>query len=247
MAQVAMPGRAGTWTSVSGDRRVAYHGTKRAIDLGAALLLLVMASPLLLLIALAIRLDGPGTILFKQERVGGRRVRNGGNHEWRLETFTMYKFRTMAPTASDELHRRYMAAYLAGDEQAMAAIQPDGEAGDSYKLTADPRVTRVGRILRKLSLDELPQLWNVLLGQMSLVGPRPPLGYEVDQYEEHHLRRLAGYAGLTGWWQVNGRCETSFEEMVQLDVEYLERRSLWLDLVILVRTLPAMVSTRGAG
>jgi lipopolysaccharide/colanic/teichoic acid biosynthesis glycosyltransferase len=247
MAQVTIPGHLGTWTSMSGDRRVAYHGTKRAMDLGAALVLLVLLSPLLLVIALAIRFDGPGPILFKQERVRGRRVRTAGHYEWRLETFTMYKFRTMAPAASDELHRRYMAAYLAGDEQAMAAIQPDGDAGDSYKLAADPRVTRVGRVLRKLSFDELPQLWNVLCGHMALVGPRPPLRYEVDQYEEHHLRRLAGCAGLTGWWQVNGRCETSFEEMVQLDVEYLERRSLWLDLVILVRTLPAMVSTRGAG
>jgi lipopolysaccharide/colanic/teichoic acid biosynthesis glycosyltransferase len=247
MAQVTLPGQAGTWTFVSGDRRRAYHGTKRAIDLGAALLLLVVLAPLLLLIALAIRLEGPGTILFKQERVRGRRVRNDGHYEWRLDTFTMFKFRTMAPSASDELHRRYMAAYLAGDEQAMAAIQPEGDAGDSYKLTADPRITRVGRVLRKLSLDELPQLWNVLCGQMALVGPRPPLRYEVDQYEDRHLRRLAGCAGLTGWWQVNGRCETSFEEMVELDLEYLERRSLWLDLVILVRTLPAMVSTRGAG
>jgi lipopolysaccharide/colanic/teichoic acid biosynthesis glycosyltransferase len=140
-----------------------------------------------------------------------------------------------------------MAAYLAGDEAAMVALQPGGEAGASHKLAADPRITRVGRVLRKLSLDELPQLWNVLCGQMALVGPRPPLRYEVDLYEERHLRRLAGRPGVTGWWQVNGRCETTFEEMVELDLEYLDRRSLWLDLVILVRTLPAMVSTRGAG
>jgi lipopolysaccharide/colanic/teichoic acid biosynthesis glycosyltransferase len=231
----------------AGDHAWTYHAVKRLMDLVASLILVVLLLPLLALIVVAIRTDGPGPILFRQERIRGRRVQVDGRWSWRLEPFTMYKFRTMQPTASDELHRRYMAAYLAGDEAGMAALQPIEQLDGSYKLNADPRVTRVGRTLRKLSLDELPQLLNVLRGDMTLVGPRPPLRYEVDLYEERHLRRLAGRPGVTGWWQVNGRCETSFEEMVELDLEYLARRSLWLDVVIIARTLPAMVSTRGAG
>jgi lipopolysaccharide/colanic/teichoic acid biosynthesis glycosyltransferase len=248
MASAVAPGavRDGAETG-SNARDWVYYPAKRLMDLAASVILLVLLVPLLALVMVAIRLDGPGPILFRQERLRGRRTRVDGRWSWQLEPFTMYKFRTMQPTASDELHRRYMAAYLAGDEAEMAALQPTQKLDGSYKLEADPRVTRVGRVLRKLSLDELPQLWNVLRGEMTLVGPRPPLRYEVDQYEERHLGRLAGRPGVTGWWQVNGRCETSFEEMVELDLEYLERRSLWLDVVIIARTLPAMVSARGAG
>jgi lipopolysaccharide/colanic/teichoic acid biosynthesis glycosyltransferase len=248
MASAVAPGAVRDGTETGSNVRVwAYFAAKRLMDLVASVILVVLLVPLLTLVMVAIRLDGPGPILFRQERLRGRRTRVDGHWGWELEPFTMYKFRTMQPTASDELHRRYMAAYLAGDEAEMAALQPTQKLDGSYKLEADPRVTQVGRVLRKLSLDELPQLWNVLRGEMTLVGPRPPLRYEVEQYEERHLGRLAGRPGVTGWWQVNGRCETSFEEMVELDLEYLARRSLWLDVVIIARTLPAMVSARGAG
>ena len=247
MTQIRTVEHAGASTSIGMAGNPGYHLVKRVLDLLAATVLSLVAVPVMLMVALAIRIDGPGPILFKQERVRGRRIKVDGHREWQLETFTMYKFRTMHPTATDELHRRYIAAYLAGDEPAMAELRPGDDTGGTYKLSDDPRITRVGRPIRKLSLDELPQLWNVLTGQMALVGPRPPLCYEVADYEEHHLRRLAARPGITGWWQVNGRSETSFEEMMRLDLEYLDRRSLWLDIVIILRTLPAIVSTRGAG
>jgi lipopolysaccharide/colanic/teichoic acid biosynthesis glycosyltransferase len=233
---------------VATERRArwAYHTAKRILDVVVAATLLLLLSPLLVVIALAIRLEGPGPIVFHQERVRGHQRRDQGGRAWELDTFTMLKFRTMRVEADDELHRRYIAAYLAGDEAAMAALRPTA-SDNTYKLTGDPRVTRVGGVLRSVSLDELPQLWNIVRGDMSLVGPRPPLPYEVVEYQEHHLQRLAARPGLTGWWQVNGRCETTFEEMVELDLEYLTRRSLWLDVVILLKTIPTALSGRGAG
>jgi len=224
-----------------------YFTAKRVVDVVASVMLLVLLAPLLLVIALGVRLESPGPALFRQERLGARRVRTADGWGWQVRTFTIIKFRTMHRACDETLHRSYMAAYLAGDEAAMARLQPPGDATDSYKLAADPRITRLGGVLRRFSLDELPQFLNVLRGDMSLVGPRPPLPYEVDQYEDRHFDRLASAPGVTGWWQVNGRCETSFEEMVRLDLEYIARRSLWLDLRILVRTLPAAISARGAG
>jgi lipopolysaccharide/colanic/teichoic acid biosynthesis glycosyltransferase len=140
-----------------------------------------------------------------------------------------------------------MAAYITGDEERMALLQGDGSEPGSYKLTCDPRVTRLGALLRRFSLDELPQLWDIIKGDMTLVGPRPPLPYEVELYDDRHLRRMAGTPGLTGWWQVRGRCETDFEEMVDLDLEYVDRQSIWFDLKVLALTLPAVISRRGAG
>jgi lipopolysaccharide/colanic/teichoic acid biosynthesis glycosyltransferase len=159
----------------------------------------------------------------------------------------MYKFRTMISDSDPELHRLYVEAYMAGDEAAMAEVQP-GEPDDGvFKLAGDPRVTRVGSILRRLSLDELPQLWNVLRGDMSIVGPRPPLRYEVERYSELELGRLTTKPGLTGWWQVNGRCETTFEQMIELDLAYIERQSFVFDILILLKTIPAVFTGRGAG
>lgn len=227
--------------------RLVYRTIKRATDVLGALILGIALIPVLVTIAIVVRLDSPGPAIYRQERIRGRRVRVGAGWEWRLEPFILHKFRTMKEDADSKLHEEYMAAYIDGDEDRMAFLQGDGSEPGSYKLTCDPRVTRIGSLLRRLSLDELPQLWNVLRGQMSLVGPRPPLRYEVDLYEDRHLRRMTGTPGLTGWWQVRGRCETDFEEMINLDLEYIDRQSVWFDLKVLALTLPAVVSRRGAG
>ncbi len=193
---------------------------KRAVDVVVASLGLLVASPVLLLAAVAIKLDSPGPILHQQVRVG-----KGGRH------FTLYKFRSMKVNADAELER----------------LRPSNEAGGvTFKMRADPRRTRVGRWLRRLSIDELPQLWNVLRGDMSLVGPRPPLPSEVSRYEEWHRHRLEVAPGLTGLWQVSGRSEVPFDEMVLMDLWYIEHWSLGLDLKILFRTIPAVLLARGA-
>lgn len=200
--------------------------TKRAFDIIIASLALLILSPLWLLIALLIKLDSKGPVIYKQERVGmdGR-------------IFLFYKFRTMRADADDRLHREYQQKLIAG--------RPDANVGDrerpAYKLRADSRVTRLGRILRRLSLDELPQLLNVLRGDMSVVGPRPPIAYEVENYELWHRKRLDMKPGVTGLWQVSGRNRLPFEEMVRLDLFYIENWSLLLDLKIILRTLPVML------
>jgi exopolysaccharide biosynthesis polyprenyl glycosylphosphotransferase len=194
---------------------------KRALDLGGAALLLVLISPLLALIVAAIKLEDGGPVLFRQTRVG----RHG-------RPFTMLKFRSMVPDAEAR-----KAQLLALNEM---------RDGILFKIRKDPRVTRVGRVLRKLSLDELPQLFNVLRGEMSLVGPRPPVPSEVALYDPAHRRRLAAVPGITGLWQVSGRNNIDFQGQVQLDVAYIERQTLALDLAILARTIPAVLSGRGA-
>lgn len=193
---------------------------KRALDLLVAGSLLVLLSPLMALIALVTRLDSHGPVLFRQTRVG-----RGG------QPFTCYKFRSMRTGADQE------QPALAGRNEAQGPI---------FKMKDDPRRTRLGRILRRTSLDELPQLWNVLRGEMSLVGPRPPLPSEVQSYEAWHKRRLEVAPGLTGLWQVSGRSNLTFDEMVMLDLYYGENWSLWLDLKILLKTIPTMVLGTGA-
>ena len=197
--------------------------------------------------ALLIKWDSPGPAIFRQERVTARRRVRNGQMVWEETPFTIYKFRTMRTDAKSTLHRQFIEAYIAGDDQRMAALQSAPQAEDAkYKLVADPRVTRVGSLLRRTSLDELPQLWNVLLGHMSLVGPRPPIPYEVELYQPHHHDRLRTISGLTGWWQVKGRSATSFEEMVRMDVEYIQQQSLWLDIKIIVMTVTAAMNGKGA-
>ena len=200
---------------------------KRALDLLVAPVLLVLATPLLALLALAICLDSRGSPFFGQDRVGA-----GGR------LFRCYKLRTMAvgAEADDRDHHAYVAALIRGEGQ-----QHDGV----YKL-ADRRVTRVGRALRRYSLDELPQLWNVVRGDMSLVGPRPPMPSEVELYDERAWLRLKGRPGLTGAWQVGGRCLVGFHEMVALDLAYWDGWSLARDLKILLLTPIAVFSARGA-
>jgi exopolysaccharide biosynthesis polyprenyl glycosylphosphotransferase len=206
------------------------RGTKRISDIVIASLTLALLSPFWLLIALLIKFDSRGPVFYTQERVGmdGR-------------IFVVYKFRTMRVDTDSEIHREYQRKFIAGDAEANV-----GDAQKpAYKLRDDPRITRVGRILRRLSLDEVPQLFNVLRGDMSIVGPRPPIPYEVEAYELRHRKRLDMKPGLTGLWQVSGRNRLPFEEMVKLDLFYIENWSLLFDVKIILRT--ALVLLRGDG
>ncbi|HEX9014496.1 MAG TPA: sugar transferase [Chloroflexota bacterium] len=196
---------------------------KRAMDVSVAVFTMVMLSPLLALISLAIKLDSPGPVLFRQTRVGKDGV-----------PFTVYKFRSMVENAEEML------------PDLLSLNEVDGPESRLFKIPRDPRMTRVGKLIRKTSLDELPQLVNVMKGEMSLVGPRPPLPREVEKYEEWHLRRLEASPGITGMWQVSGRSEIPFDEMVMLDIYYVENWSLGLDLKILLRTIPAVLMGGGA-
>jgi len=217
-----------------------YFVCKRCLDLVLASLTLILLFPLFLLIAVLIKLDSLGPVIFIQIRVGAKRQRLGRKAAWVNREFPMYKFRSMVQNADPSVHETYTREFVEGRAQASA------ENGGKFKLTNDPRVTRIGRILRKLSLDELPQLLNVLQGDMSLVGPRPVPPYEVACYQNGDHQRLSALPGITGLWQVDGRCNVTFERMVQMDLEYIRKASLWLDLKILLRTIPAVLSQRGA-
>jgi exopolysaccharide biosynthesis polyprenyl glycosylphosphotransferase len=206
------------------------RGTKRLSDLLVASLTFALFSPFWFLIALLIKLDSRGPVFYAQERVGmdGR-------------IFVVYKFRTMHMNADSEIHREYQRKFIAG----VAEANVGDAARPAYKLRDDPRITRIGRVLRRFSLDEVPQLLNVLRGDMSIVGPRPPIPYEVEAYELRHRKRLDMKPGLTGLWQVSGRNRLPFEEMVKLDLFYIENWSLLFDLKIILRTV--MVMLRGDG
>jgi exopolysaccharide biosynthesis polyprenyl glycosylphosphotransferase len=207
-------------------------GVKRASDVVVAAALLVVFSPLFLAISALIKLFSPGPVLFKQKRAG-----QGGS------AFEFYKFRTMRVDTDDRLHREYAGNFINGKPA------PDGgekEGKPVYKMTRDPRVTGIGRALRRTSLDELPQLINILRGEMSLVGPRPPILYELQHYKEWHKRRLEAKPGLTGLWQVSGRSSVPFNEMVLMDLYYIDNWSLWIDFEILLRTIPVILFGKGA-
>jgi lipopolysaccharide/colanic/teichoic acid biosynthesis glycosyltransferase len=224
------------------DLRLAlYLSIKRALDVVVAAAALALLSPVLALIAIAIKLDSPGPIIFRQQRVRGEQDPCAPHPE--RNQFTFLKFRSMVTGCDANLHRQYVTAYINGHSH---GINNGDSAKPLFKMKRDPRVTRVGRLLRRTSLDELPQLVNVLLGDMSLVGPRPALPYEVEQYSARDRERLIPQAGLTGLWQVSGRTCLTFDEMIALDIQYTHRRSLWLDLYILLKTLPAILSADGA-
>jgi lipopolysaccharide/colanic/teichoic acid biosynthesis glycosyltransferase len=199
----------------------------RILDLIGAAALLVLLSPVLIAVGLIVKLDSPGPMIFRQRRLGRC-----------LKPFTVVKFRTMSEGAKANPHRAHVEAMI-------TASQGNG-ARPMAKLEEDDRVTRVGSLLRRSSLDELPQLWNVLRGEMSLVGPRPPIQYEVDRYPDEAFRRFAVKPGITGLWQVRGRSLLTFQEMISLDAEYVERRSLALNLKILLLTLPTVIHGKGA-
>jgi lipopolysaccharide/colanic/teichoic acid biosynthesis glycosyltransferase len=224
-----------------------YLVGKRVMDITIAGALLLFLAPLMGILALLVRLDSPGGAIFAQERVGARvRVRNG-QKSWEVKSFTIYKFRTMYKNNSSKQHEAFVKAMINKDEAAMAAIQEQmGGSKMKYKLERDPRVTPIGAFLRKTSLDELPQLWNVVRGDMSLVGPRPALAYEVDAYQPKHLRRLEAIPGFTGLWQVKARSSVDFDTMVNLDVEYISKPSLIEDFKIIVMTPISVLKGKGA-
>jgi len=224
--------------------RRAYYVTKRILDFLIALLLLVLLSPVMLLIALTIVLYSPGPVFFVQERVGAKGQYLNGNFCWKRENFRCYKFRTMRINADPSIHFAYFQALVENDQKKMEEIQ--GQTTKIRKLVRDPRITRPGKFLRKLSLDELPQLWNVLRGDMSLVGPRPAIPYEVELYKPWYLRRLESQPGITGLQQVTARSTVDFDHQMRLDIQYIENQSFWLDLKIMLKTPLVVISTKGA-
>jgi lipopolysaccharide/colanic/teichoic acid biosynthesis glycosyltransferase len=210
-------------------KRHFHLGVKRAIDVAGSAVLLAASLPFVAIIALVIKLTSKGPVLFAQERMGQFGAR-----------FKCLKFRTMYTNCDATIHREYVQKFIAGSAQ---TAQDGGSEKALYKLTADPRVTPIGRLLRKTSLDEFPQFWNVLRGEMSLVGPRPPVPYEFEVYDAWHRRRVLELKpGVTGLWQVSGRNRTGFDEMVRLDLRYAQEWSLWLDLKILLATPLAIFS-----
>ncbi len=210
------------------ERRRSLAG-RRAFDLLGAGALLILASPVMIGIAVAVWTTSRGPALFRQDRVGrGER------------TFRIYKFRTMRVDASDAIHRQYVTDMLNGN------AVPQGEDAVAFKLADDPRITKVGGFLRKTSLDELPQLLNVIRGNMSLIGPRPVLPWEAELFDPRYRTRFAVKPGMTGLWQVSGRSTLTMNDALELDVEYVERRSFRLDLSILLKTVPALLDGGGA-
>ena len=213
-------------------QHTSFEVLKRGIDLLGSLVLVVTFSPLLLIIAGLVKLSSPGPVVFRQVRIG-----------LMMKPFMMGKFRTMYANADHGIHHNYVNWFISSSDKA----QEQDKKNTIFKLTSDPRITPLGHFLRKTSLDELPQLWNVLVGEMSLVGPRPPLRYELQKYKPWHCHRvLEAKPGITGLWQVTGRSRTSFEEMVRLDLRYARERSLWADIKILLATPAAVIKGKGA-
>jgi lipopolysaccharide/colanic/teichoic acid biosynthesis glycosyltransferase len=214
-------------------------------------------------IALAIYVYSPGPVFFVQSRVGAKRMHHGNGMYWKRVDFKCYKFRTMRLNVDSAIHQAYIKALIENDQKQMQSVQnaatrPRGSFNQEQsvvsqnaptlprKLVDDARVIAPGKILRKFSLDELPQFWNVLRGDMSLVGPRPAIPYEVEMYKPWHLRRLEAQPGITGLQQITARCTADFDEQVKLDLEYIEKQSFLLDINIMFRTPFVVFSTRGA-
>jgi lipopolysaccharide/colanic/teichoic acid biosynthesis glycosyltransferase len=208
---------------------LSYLKAKRILDIFFTLLIFIPFCIVLVIVAVLIRLDSEGPIFFRQKRVGLDGVE-----------FEMLKFRSMYVNSDDLAHREAIKQYMNG-----AALNGDASAANPYKLVNDPRVTRVGSFIRKMSIDELPQFINVLRGEMTLVGPRPPLPYEVEVYSLRDRLRLCGKPGLTGTWQVYGRSRVTFQEMVEMDIAYFQQQSVLQDLKLIALTVPVMLRGRG--
>ena len=216
-----------TQTTISIDK--SYLRVKRILDIVFTLLILIPLLIVIAIFAVLIRIDSKGPIFFRQKRVGHNGVE-----------FYMYKLRSMYINSDDSLHRESVKQYMNG-----AVLNGNDNLGNQYKLVDDPRVTRVGKIIRKTSIDELPQFINVLRGEMTLVGPRPLLPYEVEDYSPRDWIRLLGRPGLTGTWQVFGRSNVPFEQMVEMDIEYLGQQSILQDVKLIALTVPVMLGGRG--
>lgn len=206
-----------------------YIRAKRVIDIAFSLLIFIPLCIVIAVCAILIRIDSKGPIFFRQKRIGMNGI-----------PFEMLKLRSMYIDCDDTLHRESIKQYINGE-----VINSNANSNDLYKVVDDPRITRVGRFIRKFSIDELPQFINVLRGEMTLVGPRPPLPYEVDEYSPRDWIRLSGKPGLTGTWQVYGRSRVPFKEMVEMDIEYLGEQSIMQDLKLIAMTLPVMLNGRG--
>jgi lipopolysaccharide/colanic/teichoic acid biosynthesis glycosyltransferase len=215
--------------AVGGVSSLTGRLAKRLLDLAVATACLIMVSPLLVTVAVAIRFTTPGPALFRQTRLGRDR-----------RPFVLYKFRTMYEGSPDTIHREYVRKLLTENQP------PDGGRNGVFKLERDTRITPVGRLLRRASIDELPQLLNVIRGDMSLVGPRPALPWEAEMFDAVFFGRFVVPPGLTGLWQVSGRNGLTMRQGLELDIEYVRRQSMAFDLWILFKTLPVVLSTRGA-
>lgn len=243
--------------------RQLYYMAKRMIDVVIASCLLICLLPVFIMVGLAIYIYSPGPIFFVQERVGAKRQANGNKTYWEPTTFRCYKFRTMRVNVDSSIHREYIKALIENNQEQMQAVQnsatrPRGDEDKEKLITAqnaptrprklvdDARIIAPGKLLRKFSLDELPQLWNVLRGDMSMIGPRPAIPYEVEMYKPWHRLRLQAQPGITGLQQVLARCTKDFDEQVKLDLEYIQHQSLWLDLKIAIKTPLAIILARGA-
>lgn len=247
---------------ISGSRH-GYYLAKRVFDFVVALFLLILLSPLFVLISFLIFVYSPGPVFFLQERVGAKRQVHNGRVCWKQENFRCYKFRTMKVNNDSSIHQAYIKALIENNEEKMqvaqiAATRPRGALNQEQliaaqtaptlprKLVNDARIITPGKILRKLSLDELPQLWNVLRGDMSLIGPRPAIPYEVEMYKPWHKLRLQAQPGISGLQQVTARSTANFDEQVKWDIAYIKHQSIWLDLKIAIKTPLAIISVRGA-
>jgi exopolysaccharide biosynthesis polyprenyl glycosylphosphotransferase len=216
-----------------GNKRQIAGALKRAIDMLGSILALILLAPVFLTIALAVKMSSKGPVFFRQRRIG----QNG-------RPFVFYKFRSMFVGNDASVHKEYVKKLIAGKAERNGS---NNNGHGVFKLTSDSRITRIGAFLRRTSLDELPQFYNVLKGEMSLVGPRPPVPYEVENYDLWHRRRvLEAKPGITGLWQVSGRSRVTFDEMVRLDLRYARSWSPWMDIKILIRTPLAVVSGEGA-
>ena len=213
-----------------------YDTVKRILDIIVSLIGLVVFFPLWLLIAIAIKVTSPGPILYVADTVG-----KGGR------IFSFYKFRTMRTGNDETLHKQYLARFVERNEPYTVIRREDGSEEKIYKIVNDSRVTRVGQVLRATGLDEAPQLLNVLKGEMSMVGPRPPRLVEYEHYEEWHKQRLTVMPGITGLYQVTARSVVPFDEVVRIDLEYIRKRSLWLDLKIMLLTPINVIILRKGG
>lgn len=223
------------WNSITFTKvgSVGFRATKRIVDITGSLFGIIVFSPIMISIAMIIKLTSKGPALFKQKRVG-----------YMGKEFTFLKFRSMRTDMDDSIHKEYVKKLIEGKHQ---EINKGTDEKPVYKIVDDPRITKIGRILRKSSLDELPQFFNVLAGQMSLVGPRPPIPYEIENYKNWHLKRvLEVKPGITGMWQVYGRSQTTFDDMVRYDLQYVNNQSVWLDIKLLFLTFITIFQTEGA-